>query len=112
MLQEIFPSSRCRPRPPFWAFILHNLFLLINYVKPIVRVSSIVIERDIVNDLRTKEDFWVGQEGEFLLYDSFHHPIGTVHGKIIQLMDGKDSLYALIETKRGVRPGRLRRSVI
>lgn len=65
-----------------------------------------------MNVLQPKEDFWVGQEGEFLLYDSFHRPIETVQGKIIKLIDGKDSLYALIETERGIRPGRLRRSAI
>lgn len=65
-----------------------------------------------MNILQPKEDFWVGQEGEFLLYDSFHRPIETVQGKIVKLLEGKDSLYALIETERGIRPGRLGRSAI
>lgn len=65
-----------------------------------------------MNGLQTDEDFRVGQEGEFQLYDAFHRPIETVQGRIVQLMDGKDCLYALIETKRGVRPGRLCRTAI
>jgi hypothetical protein len=56
--------------------------------------------------------FKVGQEGEFLLYDSFHNPIETVRGKIVKLMDGKDSLYAILETEQGMRPARLCRSAI
>lgn len=58
------------------------------------------------------QEFCIGQEGEFLLYDAFHRPLETVQGKIVKLMDGKDALYALIETERGIRPGRLSRSAI
>lgn len=59
-----------------------------------------------------KGGFQVGQEGEFLLYDSFHNPIETVRGKIVKLMEGKDSVYAILETERGMRPARLCRSAI
>jgi hypothetical protein len=54
-------------------------------------------------------DFFVGQEGEFLLLDSFSNLIEIVTGKIIRLMDGKNghSLYAMISTERGIRPARL-----
>lgn len=65
-----------------------------------------------MNEQSPNETFRVGQEGEFELFDAFHRPIETVQGKIVHLMDGKDSLYALIETKRGIRPGRLCRSAI
>lgn len=64
----------------------------------------------VVREPWAMNEYQVGQEGEFLLYDSFHHPIETVKGKIVRLMDGEDSLYAIIETERGMRPGRLCRS--
>jgi hypothetical protein len=71
------------------------------------------LERDlVVKERLARESYRVGQEGEFLLYDSFHKPIETVKGKIVKLMDGEDSLYAIIETERGIRPGRLCRSAI
>lgn len=56
------------------------------------------------------QEFCVGQEGKFLIYDAFHEPIETIHGKIVQLMEGQESLYALIQTKRGLRPARLCRA--
>lgn len=55
----------------------------------------------------TCEEYYVGQTGSFMLLDAFYNPIETVQGRIVQLMDGKDSLYAMIETERGVRPARL-----
>ena len=71
------------------------------------------LEKDLVVKERVpNESYRVGQEGEFLLYDSFHNPIETVKGTIVKLMDGEDSLYAIIETERGMRPGRLCRSAI
>ena len=54
-----------------------------------------------------KEGFHVGQEGEFLLHDSFKRPLERVRGKIVSLIEGKGSLYALLQTDNGVRPGRL-----
>lgn len=71
-----------------------------------------VKKNSAAKDQQSMEDFQVGQEGEFLLYDSFHEPIETVRGKIVKLMDGKDSLYAILETERGMRPARLCRSAI
>lgn len=71
------------------------------------------VEKDFATKgQQSMEDFQVGQEGEFLLYDSFHKPIEKVRGKIVKLMDGKDSLYAILETERGMRPARLCRSAI
>jgi hypothetical protein len=55
----------------------------------------------------SREGFHVGQEGEFLLLDAFNQPIESVQGEIVQLMEGKNSLYAMIMTARGLRPGRL-----
>ncbi|MFA5515535.1 MAG: hypothetical protein WDA20_04545 [Desulfuromonadales bacterium] len=56
----------------------------------------------------TKEGFFVGQEGEFLIHDSRKMPIERVKGKIVSLMEGDtSSLYAMLQTDRGVRPGRL-----
>jgi hypothetical protein len=73
----------------------------------------LALKIDLVGKERLpNESYRVGQEGEFLLYDSFHKPIETVKGKIVKLMDGEDSLYAVIETERGMRPGRLCRSAI
>ena len=63
-------------------------------------------------DVQSRKGFQVGQIGEFTIYNSFHEPIETVRGRIVKLMDGKDSLYALIETERGMRPARLCRSAI
>jgi hypothetical protein len=57
--------------------------------------------------VQTKGDYHVGQAGEFLLLDAFNQPIESVHGEIVQLMEGKNSLYAMIQTARGLRPGRL-----
>ncbi len=54
-----------------------------------------------------REGFHVGQEGEFLLHDSFKRPLELVRGKIVSLIEGKSSLYALLQTEKGVRPGRL-----
>jgi hypothetical protein len=54
-----------------------------------------------------KGDYHVGQAGEFLLLDAFNQPIESVHGQIVRLMEGKNSLYAMIQTERGLRPGRL-----
>lgn len=51
--------------------------------------------------------FQVGQEGEFLLHDAFKRPIETVRGTIVTLMEGESSLYAMLRTDRGLRPGRL-----
>lgn len=56
---------------------------------------------------REKAGFHVGQEGEFLLHDSFMRPIETVRGQIISLIEGRTSLYAMLRTESGVRPGRL-----
>jgi hypothetical protein len=53
------------------------------------------------------QDFHVGQAGEFLLLDAFNQPLEAVHGKIVQLMEGETALYAMIQTERGLRPGRL-----
>lgn len=53
------------------------------------------------------EGFHVGQEGEFLLHDSFRRPMETVRGQIVTLVRGESSLYALLKTDRGIRPGRL-----
>jgi hypothetical protein len=61
-----------------------------------------------VKFFRAKEGFHIGQEGEFLLHDSFNRPIEKVKGKIVSLMEGKtSSLYVMILTDRGMRPGRL-----
>ena len=54
-----------------------------------------------------KEGFYVGQEGEFLLRDSNKKPMYSVRGKILKIMEGKSSLYAMIQTESGLRPGRL-----
>ena len=54
-----------------------------------------------------KEGFYVGQEGEFLLRDSNKNPMYSVRGKILKIMEGKSSLYAMIQTESGLRPGRL-----
>lgn len=58
---------------------------------------------------RQKADFFVGQEGDFLLLDSFSDLIEVVNGEIVQLMEGENanSVYAMILTERGVRPARL-----
>lgn len=56
---------------------------------------------------RAAGGYYVGQEGEFLLHDSFSQPIETVRGKIVTLVEGQSSLYALLRTDRGIRPGRL-----
>ena len=53
------------------------------------------------------EGFHVGQEGDFIIRDSLKQPIETVRGKIISLMEGSNALYAMLQTDRGVRPGRL-----
>ncbi len=56
----------------------------------------------------SREGFYVGQEGEFLIHDSLKRPIERIRGKIITLMGGKTaSLYAMVQTERGMRPGRL-----
>lgn len=65
------------------------------------------IEAGGVKYYMTKEGFHVGQEGDFLLHDSLRQPIETIHGKIVSLMEGESSLYALLRTDRGIRPGRL-----
>jgi hypothetical protein len=52
-------------------------------------------------------DFHVGQAGEFLLLDAFNQPIEAVEGEIVRLMKGETALYAMIQTERGLRPGRL-----
>lgn len=57
--------------------------------------------------LQARAGFHVDQKGEFVLYDSLHRPIEKVEGKIVALMEGDNSFYAMIETERGVRPGRL-----
>jgi hypothetical protein len=57
--------------------------------------------------VQTKGDYHVGQAGDFLLLDAFNQPIEAVYGEIIQLMEGTNSLYAMIRTERGLRPGRL-----
>lgn len=57
--------------------------------------------------VQTKGDYHVGQAGDFLLLDAFNQPIEAVHGEIVQLMEGQNSLYAMIRTARGLRPGRL-----
>lgn len=57
--------------------------------------------------LQATAGYHVEQEGEFILYDSLHRPIETVEGKIVALIEGEQSFYAMIETERGVRPGRL-----
>ena len=56
-----------------------------------------------------RREFFVGQEGEFQLLDSFSNPIETVEGEIVRIMESENSnsIYAMIATKRGVRPGRL-----
>ncbi|MBE0596928.1 MAG: hypothetical protein IH614_06655 [Desulfuromonadales bacterium] len=56
---------------------------------------------------QAKEGFHVGQVGDFLLHDSFNRPIETIHGQIVTLVEGKSSLYALLRTETGIRPGRL-----
>lgn len=66
----------------------------------------------VAKDIQSRKEFRVGQTGEFTIYNSFHEPIEKVRGRIVRLMDGKDSLYALIETERGMRPARLCRSAI
>lgn len=72
-------------------------------ILPEVRQDMSIPER------QAKGNFFVGQEGEFLLLDSCLQPIETVKGKIVRLMEGNgpDSLYAMIMTERGVRPARL-----
>jgi len=56
---------------------------------------------------KPRDKYYIGQVGDFLLYDSFYNPIERIHGKIVNLMDGQKALYALIETERGIRPARL-----
>jgi hypothetical protein len=58
---------------------------------------------------KREADFFVGQEGEFILLDSFSNLIEKVSGRIVRLMEGKNgrSIYAMISTERGVRPARL-----
>ncbi len=62
-----------------------------------------------IQETQASLEFFVGQEGEFLLLDSFSNPIETVTGKILRLMEGNhtDALYAMIQTERGIRPARL-----
>ena len=62
-----------------------------------------------IQETQARLDFYVGQEGEFLLLDSFSNPIETVTGKILRLMAGNhtDVLYAMLQTERGIRPARL-----
>lgn len=60
-------------------------------------------------ECRAMADFFVGQEGEFALLDSFSNLIEMVNGRILRLMAGENagSVYALIITERGIRPARL-----
>lgn len=64
-------------------------------------------EKGPVRYFTTAGGFHVGQEGEFLLHDAFKRPIEKVRGKIVTLMEGENSLYAMLRTERGLRPGRL-----
>ncbi len=64
-------------------------------------------EREEVCYHMKKEGYYVGQKGDFWLHDSFKRPIEKVRGEIISLMEGKDSLYAMLRTERGTRPARL-----
>jgi hypothetical protein len=64
-------------------------------------------ERKKVLYHKSKEGYHVGQKGDFWLHDSFKQPIEKVRGEIVSLMEGKDSLYAMLRTERGLRPGRL-----
>ncbi len=57
--------------------------------------------------LYSKAGYYVGQKGDFWLHDSLKRPIEKVRGEIVSLMEGKDSLYAMLRTDRGMRPGRL-----
>lgn len=54
-------------------------------------------------------EFFIGQEGEFQLLDSFSNPIEIVEGKIVKIMESENSnsVYAMIATERGIRPARL-----
>jgi len=56
-----------------------------------------------------RREFFVGQEGEFQLLDSFSNPIEIVAGKIVKIMksENSNSVYAMIATERGIRPARL-----
>lgn len=57
--------------------------------------------------VREKSGFYVGQEGEFEILDTLARPIETVQGRITELIEGEESLYALIRTEKGLRPGRI-----
>ncbi len=62
-----------------------------------------------VKYVAANEEFHVGMEGEFILYDAYYQPFEKVHGKILTLMEGDAALYAMLKTESGVRPARLAR---
>ena len=70
-------------------------------------VNQRLEERAAIKFHMAKEGFHVGQEGEFLLHDSRKRPIEMVRGKIVTLVEGERSLYAMLQTDNGMRPGRL-----
>jgi hypothetical protein len=60
-----------------------------------------------VKHLKSGGGYHVGEEGEFTVHDAYNQPIETIRGKILNLIEGEKSLYAMIRTDRGVRPARL-----